>query len=166
MPSYRVISIPTELAQEVRATGKSPQYGHPAHSELAKGYGPCRVCLRKFREGEERRLLFTYNPFDELADYPSPGPIFIRESECRAFDEARTFPPEIRTLPLMFEAYERDRSLLLHEPVREAEIDATIARMLALPSVEYLHIRNREAGCYIARIERMPEGEATSLRSN
>ena len=166
MSSYRVISIPNELAQEVRATGKSPQYGHPAHSELAKGYGPCRVCLRKFRQGEERRLLFTYNPFEKLADYPSPGPIFIHESECRNFDEPETFPPEIRTLPLMLEAYEHDRGLLLHEPVREGEIDASISRMLALPSVEYLHVRNREAGCYIARIERMPEGEAPSLRSN
>ena len=166
MSAYRVISIPNELAQEVRATGKSPQYGHPAHSELAKGYGPCRVCLRKFRQDEERRLLFTYNPFDKLADYPSPGPIFIHESECPPFDEPCTFPPEVRTLPLMLEAYEHDRCLLLHEPVREGEIDATISRMLALPSVEYLHIRNREAGCYIARIERMPEEEAPSLHSN
>jgi hypothetical protein len=166
MSSYRVISIPTELAQQVRATGKSPQYGHPAHSELASGYGPCRVCLRRFRQGEERRLLFTYNPFDKLVDYPSPGPIFIHESECRPFDEPSKFPPEVRTLPLMLEAYECDRRLLLHEPVREDELDSTISRLLAVPSVEYLHVRNREAGCYIARIERVAGAGDSSARPN
>jgi Protein of unknown function (DUF1203) len=156
---YRVVSIPPELAQEVRATRKSPQYGHPAHSEVAKGYGPCRQCLRTFHQGEERRLLFTYNPFDKLTDYPSPGPVFIHESECRSFDEVSTFPPQVRELPLMFEAYERDRELLLHEQVVSTEIEPTISRLLAIPSVEYLHVRNREAGCYIARVERIPENE-------
>ncbi len=136
---YRVVSIPPALAQEVRATGKSPQSGHPAHSEVAIGYGPCRQCLRTFHQGEERRLLFTYNPFEKLTDYPSPGPVFIHESECRSFDAVCEFPPELRDLPLMFEAYERDRWLLLHEPVMAAEIEPTISRLLGLPSVEYLH---------------------------
>lgn len=160
--NYRVVSIPLELAEEVRATGKSPQYGHPAHSEIAKGYGPCRQCLRTFHQGEERRLLFTYNPFEKLTDYPSPGPVFIHESECHSFDAVGTFPSELRELPLMFEAYERDRGLVLHEPVAASEIELTISRLLALPSVEYLHIRNREAGCYIARVERVAEKEAPS----
>jgi hypothetical protein len=157
---YRVISIPPALAQEVRATGKSPQYGHPVQTEVAKGYGPCRQCLRKFHQGEERRLLFTYNPFEKLTDYPSPGPIFIHEAECPSFDAVCAFPPELRDLPLMFEAYERDRWLLLHEPVVASEIESTISRLLGLPSVEYLHVRNREAGCYIARVERVTENDA------
>jgi hypothetical protein len=108
-------------------------------------------------------LLFTYNPFEKLTEYPSPGPVFIHESECRSFDEVSTFPPQVRELPLMFEAYERDRGLLLHEPVVSTEIESTITKLLALPSVEYLHVRNREAGCYIARVERITENEATNV---
>ncbi len=59
MTSYRVIAIPEQIAQHVRATLKSPQYGHPAHVEVAKGYGPCRSCLQTFHTGEEQRILFT-----------------------------------------------------------------------------------------------------------
>jgi len=62
MSAYHVIAIPETLAQDVREPLKAPRYGHPAHVELAAGYGPCRLCLQKFREGEEDRILFTYDP--------------------------------------------------------------------------------------------------------
>ena len=55
MSAYHVIAIPETLAQKVRTTLKAPGYGHPAHVETASGYGPCRLCLKKFREGEEDR---------------------------------------------------------------------------------------------------------------
>ncbi|HSG38878.1 MAG TPA: DUF1203 domain-containing protein, partial [Thermoanaerobaculia bacterium] len=61
MSFYRVISIPEEFASKVRTTLKAPRYGHPAHVEVAAGYGPCRACLQKFREGEEERILFTFD---------------------------------------------------------------------------------------------------------
>lgn len=34
------------------------------------------------------------------------------------------------------------------------EVEATIQRMLGRPDVDYVHVRNTEAGCYILRIER------------
>jgi hypothetical protein len=37
MPSYRVVAIPTEVANAVRSTLKSPGYGHPTHTEVATG---------------------------------------------------------------------------------------------------------------------------------
>ncbi len=154
MHSYRVIAIPKEIAQRVRTTMKSPQYGHPAHAEVAKGYGPCRSCLQTFHTGEEHRVLFTYNPFEGLADYPSPGPIFIHKEECPEY-ASPGFPSKLRELPLMLEAFGPGRELLKHERADKDNIDATIARLLANPAAEYLHVRNAEAGCYIARIERV-----------
>jgi hypothetical protein len=62
---YRVVAIEDAVASEVRNTGRSPRYGRAAHVELASGYGPCRLCLRAFRVGEERRTLFTFDPFDD-----------------------------------------------------------------------------------------------------
>jgi hypothetical protein len=56
----------------------------------------------------------------------------------------------------MLEAYGRDRWLVLHEPMKAESIDSVIQSLLSQPEVEYLHLRNREAGCYIARIERLP----------
>ncbi len=63
MPTFHYAGITNALAVEVRQTRRSPQYGHPAHQELAKGTGPCRLCLRTFAVGEEERILFTYQPF-------------------------------------------------------------------------------------------------------
>lgn len=153
MTSYRVITIPEPIAQEVRATLKSPQYGHPAYIEAAKGYGPCRSCLQTFHTGEEQRILFTYNPFEGLADYPSPGPIFIHKEECSKYASS-TLPLQLRNLPLMLEAFGPDRELIKKERVANNDVDVVIMQLLANPAAEYLHVRNAEAGCYIARIER------------
>jgi hypothetical protein len=153
MSFYRVIAIPEDLAREVRATLKAPRYGHPAHVELANGYGPCRACLRKFREGEEDRILFTYDPFMGLDRYPSPGPVFIHWDDCPVYD-GDGFPEELRDLPLTLEGYGPDRWIVARERVADGEVDAAIRRLLARSEVEYVHVRNTQAGCYIARVER------------
>lgn len=153
MTSYRVAAIPHHITQEVRASLKSPQYGHPAHVEIASGYGPCRSCLQTFRTGAEQRILFTYNPFEGLSDYPSPGPIFIHKEECAEYASSG-FPGKLRELPLMFEAFGHDRELITKERIGNDKVDAAIMRLLANPAAQYLHVRNAEAGCYIARIER------------
>jgi hypothetical protein len=150
----RVVPLPSPIADEARRTGRSPGYGHPAHVEVATGYGPCRQCLRKFRAGEERRLLFTFDAFAGLSTYPQPGPIFIHEEPCAPWEAPGAFPDELRELPLTLEAYGRDRWPLLHERVARGGVDEAIQRLLSLPAAEYLHLRNSEAGCYIARVER------------
>jgi hypothetical protein len=154
MAGFRVLPIPSALAEEVRSTLKSPQYGHPAHVELAAGYGPCRACLKQFRTGKEDRILFTYNPFQHLDDYPSPGPVFIHAKACPNYDEPQSFPEELRSLPLTLEAYGENRWIIARERPSAAEIENSVERLLQTSGVRYIHIRNTEAGCFIARIER------------
>ena len=153
MNAYRVIAISDDLARKVRTTLKAPGYGHPAHVEVASGYGPCRACLRKFREGEEDRILFTYDPFHGLDRYPSPGPVFIHRDDCPEY-AGESFPEDLRDLPLTLEAYGPDRWIVARERVADGEVDAAIGRLLAREEVGYIHVRNTEAGCYIARVER------------
>ncbi len=153
MNAYRVIAIPEKVSHKVRTLLKAPGYGHPAHVEVATGYGPCRACLRKFKEGEEERVLFTYDPFHGLDSYPSPGPVFIHREECSRYDD-EGFPPELRDLPLTLEAYGPERWIVARERVVDGEVEAAIGRLLAHEKVGYLHVRNTEAGCYIARVER------------
>jgi hypothetical protein len=69
-----------------------------------RGMGPCRQCLRTFSIGEEERILFTYQPFQEPTSLPAPGPIFIHAEPCGRYD-AMQVPPDFRTLPLVLEAY-------------------------------------------------------------
>ena len=63
MDGIRIVALPTDVAEEVRRTLLAPGYDHPAHLELAAGYGPCRVCLHTFESGVDKRILFTHDPF-------------------------------------------------------------------------------------------------------
>ena len=154
MAGFRVLPIPENIANQARKTLQSPQYGHPAHVEVAKGYGPCRQCLHTFNKGQENRMLFTCNPFEGLDPYPSPCPIFIHEETCAPYEAVNEFPSDLRKLKLVLEAYGRGRWLITHERIRDGNVDQTIARMFDQPVVEYIHVRSEEAGCFIAHIER------------
>lgn len=139
----------------------SPQYGHPAHVEVAGGYGPCRLCLRTFAVGEERRILFTFDPFEESAAPPLPGPVFIHESPCRRFPEDAAFPGDLLAHALTLCAYGPERRLLAEERVSDREVEPVIDRLLADPEVAYLHVRDTDAGCFDLRIERAGRQVAT-----
>jgi hypothetical protein len=152
MTPYRVIALRQETADEARRTLRSPGYGHPVHMEVARGSGPCRLCLRPFRLHEEERVLFTYNPFPEDADLPAPGPVFVHRDSCERF-EASGFPPELRSLPLTLEGY--DERGLTRVRVKAEDPDAAARDVLARPGVAYAHLRHSEAGCFVARLERV-----------
>jgi hypothetical protein len=154
MPEYRVLAISESLAEKVRATRKSPGYGHPVQSEVATGYGPCRLCLRDFAVGVDRRLLFTLDPFFGIEPYPLPGPVFIHEDGCDRHPEHGGFPKDVRSHDLTLIAFARGRILRAEEHVTGEEIESAIARQLARPDVDYLHVRDTPAGCYDFRIER------------
>jgi uncharacterized protein DUF1203 len=152
MLRYRVSGISERLAQTVRSTLRSPQYGHPAHVEMATGYGPCRQCLKTFNQGREERILFTYQPFVSPGALPAPGPVFIHREACRQYDELH-FPEELRAIPLVLESYGERAVLLNQQRVSERTVEDVIEEQLAEPRVEYLHLRNAEAGCFIARVQ-------------
>ena len=139
MPGYRVIALDLDTARKVRDSRRSPGYGHPVHSEIATGYGPCRLCLRDFEVGVDRRLLFTCDPFFRIEPYPLPGPVFIHD---------------LLRHRLTLAAYARGPILRSEERVAGRAIPEAVSRLLSRPDVDYLHVRDTEAGCYDFRIER------------
>jgi hypothetical protein len=153
MPSYRAVAIGEGLAEKVRSTRRSPGYGHPVHAEVATGYGPCRLCLRDFSVGVERRLLFTLDPFHGLEPFPLPGPVFIHENECDRHPETAGFPADLLSHDLTLVGYARGRILRSEERVSGPEVERAIEHLLARDDVDYLHVRDT-AGCYDLRIER------------
>lgn len=152
MLRYRVVALEAEIAEEVRRTLKAPVYGHPAHVELARGLGPCRLCLRPFRKGEEDRVLFTYNPFRAEAELPCPGPVFVHKEPCSRYEDPG-FPPGLAGLPLTVEGYDRGGAGVLRLRLNGDPATA-VAEVLADSRVAYAHLRNTEAGCFVARVER------------
>lgn len=152
-PAFRIVPIAPDVAARVRAELRSPQYGHPATVEVAGGYGPCRQCLRTFRVGDDERILFTYNPIAAGSGLPQPGPIFIHKEGCDPFAAAGV-PPDLRTLPLFLEGFGRGSWLVRREPVDADAMESDIAALLRDPAIEHVLLRNAEAGCFIARVER------------
>jgi hypothetical protein len=162
MQTLSYIAIPTALAEKVRASGKSPGYGHPTHTEVATGHGPCRHCLRTFEIGAERRTLFTYDPFHGLESLPLPGPVYVHADACERYDEDLGFPADLLGHPLTLVAYGEGRRMLDEVHVMGAEVQPALERLFDLPAVRYVHVRDRSAGCYDLRVERAVGREVAS----
>lgn len=154
MFDYRVVPIPEAVAREVRATRVAPGYGHPAHAEVAAGTGPCRSCLSTFHVGEERRILFTWNAFSGVDSYPEPGPVFVHEEPCTPH-AGPGFPAGLAPLSLTLEAFAENRRMVRREHLDGRDADPVLRELLALPGVRYVNLRNTQAGCFVARAERL-----------
>jgi hypothetical protein len=148
---FSVRPLPQEVAAHVREHGRDPVWGHAAATQPATGFGPCRLCLRTFREGE-LRTLFTHDTYAGAAELPQPGPVFVHAGGCEPYD-GDGFPPELGPLSLTFEAVAAGPRVVALERTRGEGVEAAIERLLALPEVELLNVRNTEAGCFVARVE-------------
>jgi len=150
---YKVMPIAKDICEEVRQTLVSPQYKHPASVSVATGYGPCRSCLKTFEAGKDERILFTYNSFEGLSDLPLPGPIFVHKVACEAYNDS-SFPPDLIDLSLLFEGFGDNSELIFRERVDKKRVDDQVERILEYEDVRFVNIRNAEAGCFVARIDR------------
>jgi|SRR6202521_475318 len=154
MLPIRIVAIPTEVAEAVRATLRAPVYGFPAHAELATDAAPCRHCLRITAPGEDRRILFTYDRFSGLESLPQPGPIYIHTDNCPRYPEDGGFPEELRGSPRTVEAYAHGRRLLAQEYVSDGKFEPVIEELFTRTEIDYLQVNSTTAGCFTFRIER------------
>jgi hypothetical protein len=154
MSSFRVLAIPTAIAEAVRTTLTAPGYGFPAQVELATDQAPCRHCLQLTKPGEDWRILFTYDCFDGVEPLPLPGPVYIHAEPCERYDENAGFPADIRSRKITFNAYGDGRRLLKQQYVEDGNVEEAVEQLFADPEVRYLHVRSTPAGCYTFRIER------------
>lgn len=152
----QAIALPTEVAEQVWETMKSPGYGHPASSAVAKGHGPCRHCLRPFRIGEEERTLFTYNPFREGGMIPLPGPVFIHTERCERFHRKSGYPAELSPYGAVLDAYDARQRVVAQRKVTGGH-EGSILEMLEDSVVCYVMVRDLKAGCFDFRVVRKGE---------
>jgi hypothetical protein len=151
---YKVRGIPQEMADEVRCTRLSPGYGHPVHQEVAGGTGPCRCCLRPFEPGRDERLLFTYRPSGDGHGLMAPGPVFIHANHCEAYAGER-FPDALRNFALAFEARASGSRVTELSARADVSAEVQIGVLFEEHHAQWLHVRHAEAGCYIARVDRI-----------
>jgi len=167
LQSVRIVAIPSEIAESVRATLSAPVYGFPAHVETGADSAPCRHCLRQIQPGTEQRILFTYNRFTGVEPLPQPGPVYIHAEACDRYTADAGFPEELRGSPRTLEAYASGRRLLAQETVPDGKFEPAIEKLFAIPGVNYLQVNSTTAGCFTFRIKRGPgNGRGSSVHGN
>lgn len=154
MTSFKTVAIPTEMAEVVRSTMKSPKYGFPAHREVAGGRTPCRHCLELVKLNVEELILFTMDAFHGLAVPPSPGPVYIHAEGCTRYEGAGAIPETYRGRLLTLEAFGADRKLVAEVRTANSNEEGLANELLQNPAVEYINVRSTEAGCFLFRLER------------
>src|SRR5713101_7678156 len=154
MLPIRIVAIPTEVAETVRATLRAPVYGFPAHAELATDDAPCRHCLRTIVANKHRRILFTYDRFAGVESLPQPGPVYVHADACSSYSQYSAFPQHLRGSPRTVEAYARGRRLITLEYVADEKFEPIIEKLFSHSEVEYLQVNSTTAGCFTFRIER------------
>lgn len=154
MSSFRAVGIPTDIADSVRTTMKSPKYGFPAHREVAAGRAPCRHCLELVKLNEEESILFTMDAFHGLNVPPSPGPVYIHAEQCHRYEGAGSIPETYRGRLLTLEAFGAERELLAEVRATDSQEEKIANDLLLNPKVQYINVRSTEAGCFLFRLER------------
>ena len=77
-------------------------FGHIVTKQVATGSGLCRVSLKPFKKGIDKRLVFSHSPFEIDNAYNQPGPIFINSVNIEEYPDIYRFPPEIKTDKISF----------------------------------------------------------------
>jgi hypothetical protein len=159
MKKFKIVPLSKAYAAKIKATGKD-EFGHPVVEQLATGSGPCRVSLKPFEKGVDKRLLISHSPFGIDNAYNQPGPVFINKEEVDEYSDIYRFPPEIKanrkSFPLSLVGYSRDQLMVFTRLVGDDDVDELIPNIFEQhPEIEYLHARNAQACCYICKIERV-----------
>ena len=157
MSEFRMIAIASELTNKVRETKLSPGYGHPVTAKVATGHGPCRHCLRPFVVGQDVRMLFTLNPFEGVAPIPQPGPVFIHEAECERYEETAGYPEELLPFAALLDGYDAEQMVRRRKRVTDGSQEEAIREMMRDPLIQYVMVRDGDAGCFDLRVERREE---------
>ncbi|HEX2608367.1 MAG TPA: DUF1203 domain-containing protein [Flavisolibacter sp.] len=159
MRNFEVVALSRQAVAAIREQ-RVDAYGHAVMEQTATGAGPCRVSLQPFRKGIDKRLVFSYSPFEQANAYDQPGPVFINAEDVAPYSDIRRFPPEIKAdkkrFPLTLIGYSKDQQMVHSQLVGDQDVEDLIEALFASKTaIDYLHVRNAEACCYICRINRI-----------
>jgi len=158
MNKFKIIPLSKTYAERIRSTMRD-DFGHDVIEQTATGLGPCRVSLKPFKKGIDKRLLLTHSPFKIDNAFDQPGPVFINSEEVEEYTDVYRFPPEIKAdkkhFHLTLIGYDKNQMMVYTRLVGDNDVDEMIIKIFEEhPEVLYLHARSAEACCYICKIER------------
>jgi len=159
MNKFKIIPLSKSYAERIRSTMRD-DFGHDVIEQTATGLGPCRVSLKPFKKGIDKRLLLTHSPFKIDNAFDQPGPVFINAEEVEEYTDVYRFPPEIKAdkkhFHLTLIGYDKNQMMVYTRLVGDNDVDEMIIKIFEEhPEVLYLHARSAEACCYICKVERL-----------
>ena len=154
MNEFTIHPLKPEDTAEVKRAMRDVHGNKPESSRAETNRSICRRCLRRFSPGDAR-ILFKFCPFRTESVFAEVGPIYVHEGDCEPAQAPLTrYPEEFRGLPLLLRAYSSDDRQVVAELIKDGDAETIIDRFFADPQVAYIHLRDGEYGCYVARIER------------
>ena len=159
MRKFKIVPLAKSYATKIKNTLKD-DFNNNVIEQLATGYGPCRVSLKPFKVGQEVRLLFKHSPFEIDNIFNQVGPIFIHKDEVEEYQDVYHFPKEIKAdkinFPLTLIGYSKEQKMIFTKLVGELHVENLIEETFNQnEEIDFLHVRNAEASCFICKIERV-----------
>lgn len=114
---------------------------------------PDRVELRD-TTADESALLLNHEHQPANTPYRSRHAIFVREHAGATFDAVGEVPEALRSRLLSLRAFDAGHQMVDADVVDGTAVETLIARLLALPEVDYIQAHFARRGCYAALIRR------------
>ena len=150
--TFRILPLPTEIAEAARHAVKAGASDHAIASADSPGSSPCRHCLRWAQPGE-RVILFPYAAIPSGHPYSETGPIFVHADECQRYSATNEYPTDFRN-GRVFRAYDASYNIINAQLVNDSEPEAVIESLFQNPDTAFVDVRSVTHGCFTFRVQR------------
>ena len=150
--NYRIVPLPTELADAARRGLATGAPDHALVTADAPNAYPCRHCLQ-WAKPEEQMILFPFAVI-ERGPYQEIGPIFVHAEPCTRYANTESYPAEFRN-GRVIRVYDARHFMIDARIVNGEGPEAAIEDLLQNPRAAFLHVRSATRGCYTMGVERV-----------
>ena len=151
-PSFRIIPLPTEIAQTARHLVNAGATDHALITVDSPGSSPCRHCLRWAQPGE-RVILFTYAAIPSGHPYSETGPIFVHADGCHRYSATNEYPADFRN-GRVFRAYDSNYNIIDAQIMNDSQPEVVIENLFQNPDTAFVDVRSVTRGCFTFRVQR------------
>jgi len=157
MSSFRITGLDPEkfkdlfskTDEELAATG-----ARRVVADETPGF-PDRIEMRDLNVGETA-ILVNYMHLDAASPYRSSHAVYVREGATRAYDAVDEVPDVLRRRLLSVRAFDEEAMMTNADVVDGTHLKGWIARNFEDPRVAFIDVHNAKAGCFAARVQRVP----------
>ena len=150
--SFRIVPLPTEIAEAARRAVKADAADHVLITVDSPQSAPCRHCLRWAQPGE-RVVLFPYASIPSGHPYSETGPIFVHANECQRYSATNEYPGDFRS-GRVFRAYDSNYNIIDAQVMNSSQPEALIDTLFQNPDTAFVDVRSVTRGCFTFRVQR------------